>query len=409
MYCRNCGKELPEGSKFCPNCGVRQNGTTTNSSSKYYSLFKKHQKVICIYIAWLLVHLSLFLFSDGRYHHLFYPYNEVFSEVIRGNGSFSLFDKVDAYDISELFFYTILLPFIIWGFVKVHLQLLKNKVIAWIYGILCLLIIGLICYSNNEYTFFIGNYKLYHNWIVLLITITVVPAILVGVLFIIKKLAIYKKHEKTENGSTSKEFSSSLNSVSPKPNDANEKENNHSKDQMLEAEMITMPLFKRLIASIIDHVVILLLLVVMALFCVILSPYEGPGTLGVISAFLDISPKNLPGQFMRLDIYVTIFSIFIFFMYFGLAELRWKASLGKYLLKGILLDSDKIIIKETNAKRTFTRLGLYIGYAVIFHFQMGLGYFPVIILYMVFMSLPILFTKQSLLDLMTGTIYAKRK
>ena len=119
--------------------------------------------------------------------------------------------------------------------------------------------------------------------------------------------------------------------------------------------------------------------------------------------------EYLPEEFMQLDIYVTVFSIFIFIMYFGLAELRWKASLGKYLLKGILLDSDKIIIKGTDAKRMFTRLGLYIGYALIFHFQMGLGYFPVIILYIILMSLPILFTKQSLLDLMTGTIYAKRK
>ena len=25
MYCTNCGNEIPEGTKFCPNCGANQN------------------------------------------------------------------------------------------------------------------------------------------------------------------------------------------------------------------------------------------------------------------------------------------------------------------------------------------------------------------------------------------------
>lgn len=27
MFCRSCGKEIPEGTRFCPNCGASQNDT----------------------------------------------------------------------------------------------------------------------------------------------------------------------------------------------------------------------------------------------------------------------------------------------------------------------------------------------------------------------------------------------
>ena len=378
MYCRNCGKELPEGSNFCPNCGKSQkekaekSAFLINGTSSLVRYCRNHKLLTTIYIMWFLIQFALLLSSSGRcscsswvegYYgckDVFYPLAHFcsLSEVIFGDSDFKLdFVEMNHYDISEFFVYTLLLPFIIWCIVKVFSNILEKK------------------QHKKE-----------------------------------------KLHNKTIENTDEQETINSMKKASWNSNteETNEVDNTEKnlpapKDQMLEAEMVTMPLLKRLIASIIDHVAILILLVVIALFCMMVSPYEGPGTLGVISAFLDISPKYLPEEFMQLDIYVTVFSIFIFIMYFGLAELRWKASLGKYLLKGILLDSDKIIIKGTDAKRMFTRLGLYIGYALIFHFQMGLGYFPVIILYIILMSLPILFTKQSLLDLMTGTIYAKRK
>lgn len=33
MFCRNCGKEIPEGSKFCPSCGTEQDVHTYHSSA----------------------------------------------------------------------------------------------------------------------------------------------------------------------------------------------------------------------------------------------------------------------------------------------------------------------------------------------------------------------------------------
>lgn len=46
MYCRKCGKEIPDGAKFCPNCGEKTDDTTVeekvnsvdlNTSSNTYN------------------------------------------------------------------------------------------------------------------------------------------------------------------------------------------------------------------------------------------------------------------------------------------------------------------------------------------------------------------------------------
>ena len=34
MFCRNCGKEITDGTAFCPECGAAQNGTTQNASQE---------------------------------------------------------------------------------------------------------------------------------------------------------------------------------------------------------------------------------------------------------------------------------------------------------------------------------------------------------------------------------------
>lgn len=33
MFCRSCGKEIPEGTKFCPYCGASQNGVSSTNAN----------------------------------------------------------------------------------------------------------------------------------------------------------------------------------------------------------------------------------------------------------------------------------------------------------------------------------------------------------------------------------------
>lgn len=55
MECKNCGKEIPEDSTFCPNCG---NITNSNKSNKKFQLKTLSLKTILMAIAvgiWMLV------------------------------------------------------------------------------------------------------------------------------------------------------------------------------------------------------------------------------------------------------------------------------------------------------------------------------------------------------------------
>lgn len=55
MECKNCGKEIPEDSTFCPNCG---NITNSNKSNKKFQLKTLSLKTILVAIAvgiWMLV------------------------------------------------------------------------------------------------------------------------------------------------------------------------------------------------------------------------------------------------------------------------------------------------------------------------------------------------------------------
>lgn len=129
MYCRFCGKEIPDNSLYCPNCGKRQSEGTPQEESPMFQIIKKHKNIVLLYIVWCLIHVGLLISSPSEeqfqnIHYFsktdaFYPYNTSLSKVLQ----WEEFDcnplkYVDAYDSSELFFYIILLPFLIWGIEK---------------------------------------------------------------------------------------------------------------------------------------------------------------------------------------------------------------------------------------------------------------------------------------------------
>lgn len=63
MYCADCGKRIPEGSKFCPKCGGNASGTP---SSEKENKPRRHRTLICIAaIFGILIIVSLVSFFTG--------------------------------------------------------------------------------------------------------------------------------------------------------------------------------------------------------------------------------------------------------------------------------------------------------------------------------------------------------
>lgn len=114
MYCKYCGKEIADDSKFCSNCGKALNGQKSFVfKSKCYKLLDKfYINKTCgyIYALWLSLNLTLWLFRDSCHENYdldrFYPENGL--------------DDISIYDIREFIFYVFLLPFVFWLVYKLH-------------------------------------------------------------------------------------------------------------------------------------------------------------------------------------------------------------------------------------------------------------------------------------------------
>lgn len=135
MFCIKCGKEIPENSIYCPFCGKHQQNE--KFGFHYSQKIRKYKVLLLVYLVWCLIHISLFLFSkptgtynvgsqflsgfeERHYDHSggFYPFDVSLTDVIKGNRYWlNLIDNIDVYDITELFFYTLLLPSIVLLFV----------------------------------------------------------------------------------------------------------------------------------------------------------------------------------------------------------------------------------------------------------------------------------------------------
>ncbi len=138
MYCRFCGKEIPNNSIFCPNCGKKQEGEPSKIDFQLFQGLGKYKKWGIIYIIWCLIHIGLLIsapsqdmFEKTYYMNktdAFYPFETSLSEALQ-SGKFECYplQGTECYDFSELFFYTILFPLLICG-----LELLCRKVVSYI-------------------------------------------------------------------------------------------------------------------------------------------------------------------------------------------------------------------------------------------------------------------------------------
>ena len=129
MYCKHCGKEIADDSKFCQHCGGKQEdsfASPTNNEVKSEEP-KKQEKVIEIptiktnlsdnqkkwiglYVAWALLNF-IFIFIKGTYdgsNRYFFPFQA------SGGNTWDL----EYYDFSEFLVYAILLPLIVFFIYK---------------------------------------------------------------------------------------------------------------------------------------------------------------------------------------------------------------------------------------------------------------------------------------------------
>lgn len=142
MYCRYCGKEIPEKAVFCPNCGKKQSEDSSNREYSRPSFMRKYKTFLFFYVVWCLIHIGLFIFSpSGKTYESysyyggwithqkideFYPFDTSLTNFILGKRFWlDPLGNLKVYDFSELFFYIILFPFLICAFAKIVAMLIR--------------------------------------------------------------------------------------------------------------------------------------------------------------------------------------------------------------------------------------------------------------------------------------------
>ena len=136
MYCKYCGKEIADDSKFCQHCGGYQSignsskndnpslGSddiiaTTKGNASLISFFSKYKICILLYIVWLIINTLLLLqgeaeifeYSQGGYR---FKSNDFFYPFTSSGYQTSFMFNVKYYDLTEFIVYCFLLPLIIY-------------------------------------------------------------------------------------------------------------------------------------------------------------------------------------------------------------------------------------------------------------------------------------------------------
>ena len=416
MYCRYCGKELPNDSNFCPNCGKKQKETKTSiphGENKFVEIIKTHKHLAYCYSVWLVLHLCLFIFAKPKgivnpnfyphdeydYSGDFYPFSRSLGDILNGKDFYVDILYVDCYDFSELFFYIVFFPIAVFGIVK------------------CIPIISSLLKKIKE---------CYNQW----------------------QECNSKRRERCQGND--------LAHKTPQKEDSNQEpiptnivaeefiSNVQNEDEIAysgtETKKPKMSLLPRLIGSIFDKILILIIFV--AGYAVI-SPYASSEKIGKyiglfyakpeVYDYIDRAEMNKYGTFngeiaeyfqygvrsemepphigstLELDKGITFSFIILNMVFYILFESILSASPGKRMFKGIILDSadDKIGFSKA-LTRGLCGGALMGGTYFLLHLAGGQTNIVVVIVFFLLLDLPVLFTKRSLLDLCSGTSYAKR-
>ena len=95
MFCPNCGKQIPDGSKFCPYCGAKME-TVEGIPKKGKPVRKKNSLLILIPIIVLVIVLGIFLYLK------FFPRVNPEASVEHNNKGMSIAEEITKEDVESI-------------------------------------------------------------------------------------------------------------------------------------------------------------------------------------------------------------------------------------------------------------------------------------------------------------------
>ena len=157
MYCKKCGKEIPDDSVFCLYCGTNLKESITESPKTeepikvdvnanvkaqiapsvnlnlgwYKKLTTNQKNWLGVYCVWFVIHLILLVCGEGKdkfFPHIFkgHNYTEEYYERIRTYGSapvppeeWEIMWNIDYYGLPEFLIYVVLIPLVIYYIYKI--------------------------------------------------------------------------------------------------------------------------------------------------------------------------------------------------------------------------------------------------------------------------------------------------
>lgn len=130
MYCKHCGKEIADDSKFCQHCGGKQlESEVKDNEAPFGRIVSKlfpniNNKYFYIYVVWVVLNLIFLCYGRSNALVKFFPFTHFDGWENRDTPYFNL----DYYDSTEFITYVILIPLLVLYYFKYWHEPLKRKI-----------------------------------------------------------------------------------------------------------------------------------------------------------------------------------------------------------------------------------------------------------------------------------------